>query len=132
MLGELSLLKIAPREDAAFDRAIVEDALRAMCLENTRIAGSFRARSAVPDATITIDAVRCAVSRPRSGEVDVVDPSYWLPPQVAGAILGGAGGTGYRLRLATLDAIPGAAQAICAASPGIETSAFTLVPVVLP
>ncbi|NVB83713.1 MAG: methyltransferase domain-containing protein [Kofleriaceae bacterium] len=132
-LAELSLLKIAPREDAVADRAIVEDALRAMCLDNVRVAGSFRARSVVPGATITIDASRCTVTRPRTGDVDVVDPSYWLPPSVAGKILVDLGPrTGYRLRLSRLDAIPEAARAICAAPPGYQTAGFALEPVVLP
>jgi hypothetical protein len=73
------------------------------------------------------------VTRPRTGEVDVVDPSYWLPPSVAGRILVDLGPrTGYRLRLARLDAIPEAARAICEASPGCETAGFALEPVVLP
>ncbi len=103
--------------DPDFDRAIVEDALRAMCLENLLINGSFRARSVLPTALIEIDAAACTVSSARRG-VDTVDPRYWIPPAV-GAVILAAGRAGYRVRLDSIDAIPAAATAIAqAALPG--------------
>ncbi|MBL9014519.1 MAG: hypothetical protein JNL83_10105 [Myxococcales bacterium] len=104
--------------DAAADRGIVEDALRAMCLENVRIEGSFRARTRLPEAPITIDAPAGWVVGTRRGEVDTVAPRYWLPPDVA-ARLGGV----HVLELARIAAIPPAAAAICAAAPGGDLAA---------
>ncbi len=113
----LSELVLPPDPD--FDRAIVEDALRAMCLENVLINGSFRARTALPTGLLAIDAAACTMTSARRGDVDTVDPRYWIPPAVGAQILG-AGRAGYRVRLATIDAIPAAATAIAqAALPGV-------------
>jgi hypothetical protein len=115
-------------DDPAFDLAIVADGLRAMCLEDTRIEGSFRTRTRLPDAPITIDAAagRIAVARP--SPLLGVAPRYWLPPTVSVRITG-AGRAGYELRLGALDAIPEAAAAICAASPASERAGFALRPI---
>ena len=63
--------------------------------------------------------------RPRRGEVDAVDPSYWLPPAVAAAIAG-RGLAGYTLRLRSLAAIPAVAAAIADARPGAPAVALAL------
>ncbi|MCX5743735.1 MAG: hypothetical protein NT062_14680 [Proteobacteria bacterium] len=55
--------------DPAVDRAILEDALRAMCLVSEVVDGSFRTRSVVPAAPITI----------RDRRVRCGDASYWIP-----------------------------------------------------
>ena len=72
-LAATPLSELALPHDPAFDRAIVEDALRAMCLENVRISGSFRARTALPTGLIAIDAAACTMTSARRGDVDVVD-----------------------------------------------------------
>lgn len=112
--------------DPAFDRAIVEDALRAMCLDNVRVDGSFRARTRVPDAPISIDAASARVSTSRRGEIDTCAPRYWLPPSVV-ARLAACGLAGYELRLASVAAIPEIAAAVCAGSPGVERAQYALV-----
>jgi 3-hydroxy-5-methyl-1-naphthoate 3-O-methyltransferase len=125
-LARVPLASLVLREDAAFDRAIVEDALRAMCLANTQVGGSFRARTRTPAAPIEIDARACSVTTADRSAVDVQPPSYWLPPAVA-ATLAARGISGYALRLADIRAIPGAAAAICNAARGCERDGFDLV-----
>ena len=71
---------IEAHADRAFDRVIVRDALRAMCLENSLVDGSFRARAALPAGPITIEG--CRMTAPARG-VDRVAPRYWLPPGLA-------------------------------------------------
>ena len=114
-------------DDPDFDRSIVSDALRAMCLENAQIDGSFRATTRLPDGAIEIDAIACRVTASRRGEVDHVAPSYWLPPAV-GARLVANGLAGYQVQLATVEAIPQAARAVCDASHGVEHDGFAVVP----
>ncbi len=111
--------------DPAFDRAIVEDALRAMCLDNALIEGSLRARTSLPATPIAIDPRACTVIGARRGEVDVVPPRYWLPPAV-GARIVATGAARYTLHLHDLAAIPAAAAALDAATPGAH-SGFELV-----
>jgi hypothetical protein len=126
-LAAIPLAGLELAEDPRFDRAIVEDGLRAMCLTSTLVAGSFRTRSQLPDGAITIDAVACAVVAPGRGELDPVVPRYWLPPAVAARITA-RGLSGYALRLGALAAIPEAAAAICDASPAVERTSFALSP----
>ena len=92
---------IEARPDPGFDRQIVRDALRAMCLSNTRTDGSFRTRTALPAGPITIDARACRVTAPLRGDVDRVPPRYWLPPAV-GARLVARGIDEQRIELASL------------------------------
>ena len=113
------------RDDPVFDRAIVTDALRAMCVVNARIDGTFSVRTAVPGA-IEIDATTCRVTTVRRGDIDPVAPSYWLPPPVAARLVAGKL-AGYTLHLGRIDALPDAAAAICAASPGVERDGVTLI-----
>ncbi len=101
----------APHEPA-FDRAIVGDALRAMCLANACVDGSLRARTALPDQPITIDATAARVATPRRGELDATAPRYWLPPAVAARLVT-AGFATCELRLATIADIPQVAAALC-------------------
>jgi SAM-dependent methyltransferase len=124
-LAALPLASLELPEDPAFDRAIVEDGLRAMCLTSTQEAGSFRTRSELPDGAITIDATACAIVAPGRRALDPVVPRYWLPPAVA-ARLRARGLAGYALRLGALTAIPAAAAAICEASPGGEFAGLAL------
>ncbi len=66
-------------DDPAFDRIILEDALTAMCLENTLITGSVRTRL-VPTATATLrDGWLVGERR----GIDTVAPRYWVPPRIA-------------------------------------------------
>jgi len=126
-LAALPLAALSLPEDPEFDRLIVEDGLRAMCLASAQIAGSFRTHSRLPDGAITIDARTCAVVAPGRGEFDPVVPRYWLPPAVA-ARMAARGHAGYALHLGSATAIRDAAAAICDASPGLECDDFTLVP----
>ena len=124
-LAALPLADLELPDDPAFDRAIVEDGLRAMCLTSTQVGGSFRTRSRLPDGAIAIDVATCAIVAPGRGALDPVVPRYWLPPAVATRIRA-RGLAGYSLQLATLAAIPEAAAAICDASPGVERAGFGL------
>lgn len=124
-LAATPLSELALSDDPDFDRAIVEDALRAMCLENVRIAGSFRARTALPAGLIAIDAAACTMTSARRGDVDLVDPRYWIPPAVGRQILA-AGRAGYRVRLTAVEAIPAAAAAIASAAPPGDYPGFVL------
>ncbi len=126
-LAALPLATLSLPEDPEFDRLIVEDGLRAMCLASAQVQGSFRTRSRLPDGAITIDAVACAVVAPGRSELDPVVPRYWLPPAVAGRIAA-RGHAGYALHLGSVAAIREAAAAICEVSPGLARDDFTLVP----
>ncbi|HEY5921245.1 MAG TPA: hypothetical protein VIV11_06225, partial [Kofleriaceae bacterium] len=106
--------------------AIVEDGLRAMCLENVQLAGSFRTRTRLPDAPIEVDARACSVTTPHKSAIDLQPPSYWLPPAVA-ARMTAAGIMRYTVRLADVRAIPEAARAICSAARNCERDGFALV-----
>jgi hypothetical protein len=125
-LARVPLASLVLRDDAAMDRAIVEDALRAMCLDNVQLAGSFRARTHVPPAPIDIDARTCTVTTTHKSAVDLRAPTYWLPPAIA-ARLATAGIERYRLQLVTIRAIPEAAAAICHATRNCERDGFALV-----
>ncbi len=110
-LAQLAAMPIASfagalPEDAAFDRAIVADALRAMCLDNASVDGSLRTRSRIPDAPITIDGGWVTTE---ARGIDTVAPRYWLPPNVCARL-----DTKIEMRLVTLDAIEDTAAAICA------------------
>jgi hypothetical protein len=67
-------------EDRGWDRIVVEDALRAMCLETTQVSGSFRTRTVVPATPIVIEPG--AVSTAARTAFDTAAPWYWLPPTV--------------------------------------------------
>ncbi|HEY0484510.1 MAG TPA: class I SAM-dependent methyltransferase [Kofleriaceae bacterium] len=126
-LSSIPLTSLTLPEDPVFDRAIVEDGLRAMCLTSTQAAGSFRTRSQLPDGAIAVDAIACAIIAPGRGALDPTVPRYWLPPAIA-AQLHARGLAGYALRLGALTAIPDAAAAICEASPGLERAGYALSP----
>jgi hypothetical protein len=100
---DLAALVLPP--DPALDRAIVEDALAAMCLVNTRHGNSVHPTMVAPEEPI---AMRDGwLTTARRGDVDAVDPRYWLPPAVAR--LGARA-----LRLASVAAIPELAAALLA------------------
>ena len=109
-------LETRPPEDAAFDRAIVGDALRAMCLANAQLAGSFRTRTHVPEGPIEIDAMTGWVTTAITGELDCVAPRYWLPPAVTAAIRA-RGHAGYSVWLGTTEVIPAAVATLCDGAP---------------
>lgn len=125
-LARVPLPALVLRDDAGFDRAIVEDGLRAMCLDNVQLAGSFRARTRVSPTPIEIDARTCTVTTAHMSAADAQPPSYWLPPAVA-ARLAAHGIAGYVLRLGDVRAIPDAAAAICDAARECERAGFALV-----
>jgi hypothetical protein len=125
-LARVPLGSLVLRDDDAMDRAVVEDALRAMCLDNVQLAGSFRARTRVPPTPIEIDARACTVKTAHQNAVDLQPPSYWLPPAIA-ARLATAGIGRYVVRLTNVGAIPEAAAAICAATRNSERDGFALV-----
>ena len=114
-------LETPPPADAAFDRVIVGDALRAMCLANAQVDGSFRTRTIVPEA-IEIDGGH--ITTAITGDLDRIAPRYWMPPAVA-ATMRARGHAGYTLYLGTTEAIPAAVATIC---DGAEPSNFVLVP----
>jgi hypothetical protein len=83
-------------EDPAFDRQIVEDALRSMCLVNTLEEGRFVVRVAPPEAPIVIDD-GWMTTAPRG--IDRIPPRYWVPLEGR-----------HELRLDSLDEIAGVAD----------------------
>jgi SAM-dependent methyltransferase len=125
-LARVPLGSLVIRDDDAFDRAIVEDGLRAMCLDNIQLAGSFRARTHVPPTPIVIDVATATVTTAHKSALDQLPPAYWLPPAVA-ARLEAAGIARYSLQLADIGAIPEAAAAICTAARNCERDGFALV-----
>jgi hypothetical protein len=62
-------------EDPAFDRQIVDDALRSMCLVNTLDDGAVRTRVEVPELIVIDDG--WMTTAPRG--IDRVPPRYWVP-----------------------------------------------------
>ncbi|HET7499980.1 MAG TPA: hypothetical protein VFK02_03230 [Kofleriaceae bacterium] len=126
-LAAAPLTDLALPDDPAFDRAIVEDGLRAMCLTSAHVAGSFRTCTQLPGGPIAIDATACAIVAPGRGALDPAVPRYWLPPAVAARILARRF-TGYELQLASIAAIPAAAAAICDAPGEAARDDFALSP----
>ncbi len=112
------------RDDADFDRAIVGDALRSMCLDNLQIDGSFRVRTRVPEVAIEIDARTRQVTCANRGSMDRVSPRYWLPPAVATRMLA-RGHAGYELWIGSVEAIPAVVRTLC---DGAEPSNFAIMP----
>jgi len=110
--------------DPAFDRAIVGDALRAMCLVTENVAGSLRTRTRVGEAAIMVDAVARQVATTPHNELDRVAPRHWLPPAVADAIRA-RGHAGYDVFLGSVEAIPAVVASLC---DGAAAHDFTLVP----
>jgi SAM-dependent methyltransferase len=125
-LARVPLGSLVIRDDDGFDRAIVEDGLRAMCLDNVQLAGSFRARTRLPPTPIEIDCETATVTTAHKSALDSQPATYWLPPAVV-ARLDAAGIARYRLQLADVRAIPDAAAAICAAARNCERDGFALV-----
>jgi len=109
--------------DPAFDREIVADGLRAMCLATELVDGSFRTRSRVPEQAIHIDAIARQIATAPRSEHDPVAPRSWLPPAVA-ATIRARGHAGYELFLGGVEAIPNAVAAILDGATG---EGFTLV-----
>jgi len=120
----VALALAAMPDDAAFDRQITGDALRAMCLDHQRVAGSLRTRTRALEAAIHVDAVASQVATAPRNELDVVAPRYWLPPMVAGAIRA-RGHAGYDLFLGSAEAIPAVVETLCT---GAAPENFTLIP----
>ena len=112
------------QDDPAFDRAIVGDALRAMCLETERVSGSFRTRMRVGEPAITIDAVAHRIMTAPHNALDTVAPRYWLPPAICARIVA-RGHTGYELRLGSVAAIPAVVASVC---DGVAPENVSLVP----
>ena len=119
---ELALRRELPA-DPAFDRSIVGDALRAMCLATENVSGSLRTRTRVGEAPITVDAVSRQVATAPHNELDTVAPRYWLPPAVA-ATIRARGHGGYDVFLGSVEAIPHVVASIC---DGVAATDFTLV-----
>jgi hypothetical protein len=62
-------------DDPAFDRQIIEDALRSMCLVNTLEDGAVRTRVEIPELIVIDDG--WMTTAPRG--IDRVPPRYWVP-----------------------------------------------------
>ncbi|HEY0255509.1 MAG TPA: hypothetical protein VGC41_28465, partial [Kofleriaceae bacterium] len=110
-------------DDAAFDRQIVGDGLRAMCLFHELIGGSFRTRTRVDERPIFVDAIAGTIATAPHTEHDLVAPRYWLPEKVA-ATIRARGHVGYELLLGSIAAIPAAVATIC---DGVSPDNFVLV-----
>lgn len=90
-LAALSWADIPVGDEAPFDRALVEDGLRAMCLESRLDAAHYVVGRRPPPGPITVDLAACRTStalRPPApaGELPIVEagpPAYLFPPAVA-------------------------------------------------
>ena len=89
-------------DDPAFDRIIVRDALRAMCLVSERDGAGFRTRAEVPAGAVMI--ADGWMTTARRGDVDRVDPRYWVP--IAGT---------HELRIRALGEIEAITARLCSA-----------------
>ncbi|MFT3699227.1 MAG: class I SAM-dependent methyltransferase [Kofleriaceae bacterium] len=110
-------------DDPDFDRVIVADALKAMCLAHELVGGSLRTRARVDERPILVDAVAMTVATAPHTEHDVVAPRYWLPSAIA-SVIRSRGHRGYELFLGSLAAIPAAVATLCDGAPPND---FTLV-----
>jgi hypothetical protein len=63
-------------DDAAFDRQVVADALRSMCLVNTLEDGAVVVRVAPPVAPIVVDDGWMTTA---ARGIDRIPPRYWVP-----------------------------------------------------
>jgi hypothetical protein len=125
-LAALPWSEVPVGDEVAFDRTIVEDGLRAMCLESRLDAAHYVVGRRPPPAPIAIDLDACRVStsaRPPSppGELAVVEagpPAYLFPPAVA-ARLRASGLVALTVEIAdpTDDAIADLAAAVLAGRP---------------
>jgi SAM-dependent methyltransferase len=112
-------------DDPRFDRAITEDALRAMCLRTALVAGTLRTVAELPEPPITVDAGAGWAARPAApGALELAPPRYWIPPAVCARLGGGRS----RVQLGALAAIPEAAAALCAGATACERPGFAIAP----
>jgi hypothetical protein len=99
-LEALPWAEVPTGEETPFDREILEDALRAMCLRNHQVAGAYRVSRRVP-VTVTIDSAGCRVTSPPGPDgFDPVPLSYFLSPALARRL------TPHSLTVDDVDAIP--------------------------
>ena len=89
-------------EDPAFDRIIIRDALRAMCLVSERDGAGFRTRAEAPPGPVVV--AEGWMTTARRGDIDRVDPRYWVP--IAGT---------HELRIRALDEIETLSARLCSA-----------------
>ncbi len=69
-----------PESDEDLD--VLADGLRAMCLRNEIVDGTFRASTALPRGPVRIDPVARKMTAPGSA-CDPVPLAYWIPPALA-------------------------------------------------
>ncbi len=120
-LDRLDLLPwcdIPPGNEAPEDMAILENALRTMCLFNQRTEGTFRVVPCAPNSLVTIDLDRCQVGvQCTAGACDEASIRYLFPPALA-VRLRAAGVAGFRMEISNLDAIAEMVQQIAAGKGG--------------
>ncbi len=117
---------LTPPGETPMDREIVEDALRAMCVDNHLVGATFRVVSRPPPAPIDIDLARRRVTT-APGTYDPVRLSYPFPAATARRLIE-QGIRGYTLKLADLGAIPDVADVLYAGGGAAEAPAYQLVP----
>ncbi|HKA91665.1 MAG TPA: hypothetical protein VKE22_28575 [Haliangiales bacterium] len=118
--------EVTPPGETPMDREIVEDALRAMCVDNHLVGATFRVVSRPPPAPIEIDLATRRVST-APGAYDPVRLSYPFPAATARRLIG-QGIRGYTLKLADLDAISALADVLYAGGGAVQTSAYQVAP----
>jgi hypothetical protein len=104
------------------DRQVIADGLRALCLRNQQVDGSYRVTARPPAGSIRIDLAAREMSTvaapdpPDSPDsCDRVPPAYWFPPHVAEAWKAN-GIRGFTIELHELGVIGDLAHVLCAAS----------------
>jgi hypothetical protein len=123
-LAALPFRDVPAGPEAPADRALLGDALRAMCLCNLSISNTFRVTRRAPAGPIAIDLDACRVSTAASG-CDPAPPAHLFPPATA-ARLRAAGVRGFTVTIAAGEGSEELAGALAAGAGDRSTPAWSI------